>query len=153
MILKRNKLLSITSYIISIIIYLTLSLVIYGLLVKLHYYYLFVTIPMLFLFCLLTITNIIKLILTIVSMVFGRNDNDEIIEFIDDKIDGTNTLCKYTLIGIFLTLLFSIMVLDIIYCVIKEKYTFVAFSIVIWILLYYMIFRIIIKILRNEIKI
>lgn len=152
MILKRNKIINITSYTISIIFYLMISLVLYSLLSKLHYYYLFITIPMLFMFVTLTLTNIIKIILTIVSMVFGRNGNDEVLDFIDKKIIGTNRLCKYMLIGIFLTLLFSIMVLDIVYCIFKEEYTFVALSIVVWILLFYLILRIIIKIIKEEIK-
>ena len=74
--LKRNKMWNITSYIISITFYLILSLIMYNLIIKLHYYYLFVTIPMLFLFMSLGLTNIIKLFLTIISMVFGRNDNN-----------------------------------------------------------------------------
>lgn len=150
--LKRNKLINITSYIISIIFFLTLSLTLYTLFSKLHYYYLFVTIPMFLMFACLTLTNIIKIILTIVSMVFGRNDNDEVLEFIDKRIIGTNRLCKYALIGVFITLLFSIMLLDVIYCIIKEKYKLVAYSIVIWVLLYYVIFNIIIKIIKKEIK-
>ncbi len=150
---KRDKLLNITSYIISIVIYVALAFLIYRMLVVVNYYYLFAIIPLLFMFCTLTLTNIIKLILTLVSMIFGQNGNDEVLDFIDKRIEGTNRLCKYTLIGIFLTLLFSIMLLDIIYCIYKEKYTFVALSIVIWILLFYLLFRIIVKIIKKEIKI
>jgi len=150
--LKRNKMWNITSYIISITFYLILSLIMYNLIIKLHYYYLFVTIPMLFLFMSLGLTNIIKLFLTIISMVFGRNDNNEVLEYIDNQINSINRLCKYTLTAIFITLLSSLMILDIIYCISKEQYTFIAISIVIWILLYYLLFSNIIKRIKEEIK-
>lgn len=143
---------NITSYIISITFYLILSLIMYNLIIKLHYYYLFVTIPMLFLFMSLGLTNIIKLFLTIISMVFGRNDNNEVLEYIDNQINSINRLCKYTLTAIFITLLSSLMILDIIYCISKEQYTFIAISIVIWILLYYLLFSNIIKRIKEEIK-
>ena len=143
---------NITSYIISITFYLILSLIMYNLIIKLHYYYLFVTIPMLFLFMSLGLTNIIKLFLTIISMVFGRNDNNEVLEYIDNQINSINRLCKYTLTAIFITLLSSLMILDIIYCISKEQYTFIAISIVIWILLYYLLFSNIIKRIKEQIK-
>lgn len=107
---------------------------------------------MLFLFSTLCLTNITKTMLTLVSMMFGKNGNEEVIEYIDNKIIGTNRLCKYTLIGIFLTLLLSVMLLDVIYCINKEEYTFLAISIVIWILLFYILFNIIIKMIKKEIK-
>ena len=150
--LKRNKIINITFYIISIILYLTISIILYKLLVTLHYFYLFITIPMLFLFSTLCLTNITKTMLTLVSMMFGKNGNEEVIEYIDNKIIGTNRLCKYTLIGIFLTLLLSVMLLDVIYCINKEEYTFLAISIVLWILLFYILFNIIIKMIKKEIK-
>ncbi len=150
--IKRNKLLTITFYIISIIIFLIFSLITYSFLVKLHYYYLFATIPMLFMFVSLALTNIIKLILTTISMVFGQNDNNEIQDFIDIQIDNINRLCKYVLIGIFLTLLFSLMLLEIVYCTIKEEYTFIAISIIVWVLLFYLIFKVIVKIIKKEIR-
>ncbi len=149
---KRNKIINITLYIISIVLYLTISIILYRLLITLHYFYLFIIIPMLFLFITLCITNMIKTILTLVSMIFGRNGNDEVLDYIENKIKGTNKLCKYTLIGIFITLLTSIMILDVIYCINKDKYTFVAISIVIWVLLYYLLFKIIIKMIRKEIR-
>ncbi len=149
---KRNKIINITLYIVSIIIYLVAAIVLYRLLLILNYYYLFITIPMLLLFSSLCLTNIIKTILTLVSMIFGRNGNDEVITFIENRIKGTNRLCKYTLIAIFITLLTSIMILDIVYCINKEEYTFVAISICVWILLYYLLFGNIIKMIKREIK-
>lgn len=86
-------------------------------------------------------------------MVFGRNDNNEVSDYIDKLIKSTNQLCKYILIAIFTSLLTSVMILDIIYCLNKEKYTFIAFSIVIWILLYYFLFNYIVKMIRKQIRI
>lgn len=151
--LKRNKILNITFYIISIIFYTIISYFIYKLLVAVSYYYLFILIPLLFLFCTLNIINIVKMLLTIVQMVFGRNDNNEVSDYIDKLIKSTNQLCKYILIAIFTSLLTSVMILDIIYCLNKEKYTFIAFSIVIWILLYYFLFNYIVKMIRKQIRI
>lgn len=149
---KRNKILNISFYIITIVICLIASIILYQLLVKLHYFYLFITIPMLFLFLALGLTNIIKTILTLVSMIFGRNGNDEVIEFIDKSLMGINRLCKYTFIGIFFALLTSVMILDIIFCVNKDEYTFIALSIIVWILMYYLLFKVIIKMIKKEIR-
>lgn len=149
---KRNKILNISFYIVTIIISLTASIVLYQLLVKLHYFFLFITIPMLFLFIALGLTNIIKTILTLVSMIFGRNGNDEVIEFINASLANINRLCKYTFIGIFFALLTSVMILDIIFCVNKEEYTFMAISVIVWILMYYLLFKVIIKMIKKEIR-
>lgn len=151
--LKRNKILNITFYTISIIIYLFISYFIYKLLTIVPFYYLFILIPSLFLFCTLLLVNIIKTILTIVSMVFGRNDNDEINDYIYRLISKINQLCKYILIAIFISLLTSVMILDLIYCLNKEKYTFAAISIVIWVLSYYLLFSNIVKMIRKQIRI
>ena len=149
---KRNKLLRITLNIVGITLFLLLSLVFYKLLIQLHYYYLFITIPMLFLSLTVIVECIIRLLLIIVSLIFGRNDNDEVNEFIENAIKKVSNLTKYVLIGIFAALLFSIMVLDITLCVFYEKYILVALSIVIWILLYYILFRVIVKMIRKEIR-
>lgn len=149
---KRNKILNISFYIITIVICLIASIILYQLLVKLHYFYLFITIPMLFLFLALGLTNIIKTILTLVSMIFGRNGNDEVIEFIDNSLKSINRLCKYTFIGIFFALLTSVMILDIIFCVNKDEYNFIALSIIVWILMYYLLFKVIIKMIKKEIR-
>lgn len=149
---RRNKLIRITTNIVGITLFLLIFLIFYKLLVKLNYYYLFVTIPMLFLSGTVILQCIIKLLLIIVSLIFGRNDNNEVNEFIERTIKKVNNLTKYVLIGIFAALLFSIMVLDIIICVLYEKYVLVALSIVVWILLYYILFRVIVKMIRKEIR-
>lgn len=149
---KRNKLLSITLNIVIITIFLLTFVINTQLLLELKYYYLFVTIPMLFLCLTMIISSVIKLLLVISSLIFGRHDNDEVNEYIEIIINKINDLTKYVLIGIFTTLLTSVMVLDIILCVLNEKYLLVALSIVVWILLYYILFRQIIKVIRKEIR-
>lgn len=149
---RRNKLIRITSNIVGITLFLLVSLLFYKLLVELHYYYLFITIPMLLLSLTIITQCIIRLLLLIVSLIFGRNDNDEVNDFIENSIKKVGNLTKYILIGIFAALLFSIMVLDIILCVFYEKYVLVALSIVVWILLYYILFRVIVKMIRKEIR-
>ena len=148
---KRNKLLSITLNIVIITIFLLAFVINTQLLLELKYYYLFVTIPMLFLCLTMIISSVIKLLLVISSLIFGRHDNDEVNEYIEKIINKINDLTKYVLIGIFTTLLTSVMVLDIILCVLNEKYLLVALSIVVWILLYYILFRQIVKLIRKEI--
>lgn len=149
---KRNKLLNITLNIVIITIFLLAFVINTQLLLELKYYYLFVTIPMLFLCLTMIISSIIKLLLVISSLIFGRHDNDEVNEYIEKIINKINDLTKYVLIGIFTTLLTSVMVLDIILCVLNEKYLLVALSIVVWILLYYILFRQIVKLIRKEIR-
>jgi hypothetical protein len=149
---KRNKLLSITLNIVIITIFLLAFVINTQLLLELKYYYLFVTIPMLFLCLTMIISSVIKLLLVISSLIFGRHDNDEVNEYIEKIINKINDLTKYVLIGIFTTLLTSVMVLDIILCVLNEKYLLVALSIVVWILLYYILFRQIVKLIRKEIR-
>ena len=149
---KRNKLLSITLNIVIITIFLLAFVINTQLLLELKYYYLFVTIPMLFLCLTMIISSVIKLLLVISSLIFGRHDNDEVNEYIEKIINKINDLTKYVLIGIFTTLLTSVMVLDIILCVLNEKYLLVALSIVVWILLFYILFRQIVKVIRKEIR-
>ena len=67
-------------------------------------------------------------------------------------VTKVKNICNYTLIGIFTALLTSVMILDIILCVVFEKYVLVALSIVIWVLLYYMLFTEVIKMIKKEIR-
>lgn len=150
--LKRNKILNITTYIISITFYMFIFFIFYKFLLDLHFYYLFITIPVLFLLLSLTISNIIKMFLTIISMVFGRNGNEETIIFIAKAIDFINRITKYTLIGIFTTLLSSIMILDIIMCVNDGNYSLLIISSIIWIVLFYSILKVIVKMIKKEIR-
>lgn len=149
---KRHKLKLVTGYIAVITIFFVLSIVLYNLLLTVNKYYLFIVLPILFLSISTTLFNLLKLIFTIVSFAFCKNDNDEVLKSINKRIYEINQLYKYTLIGIFIALLTTVMILDIIVCVTFEEYTLLAISIVVWILLYYSIFYVIIKIVRKQIS-
>ncbi len=150
--LEKHRGLSLIIYLLSNVFYIIGIFIIYKFLFNLHYYYLFVTIPTLFLFITLTIVNFIKIILVIISSIFGRNDNSEVNNSLNRCLAYLNRTCKYVLIGIFTALLTSIMVLDVIFCVRKEMYLLLSLSIVVWILLYYILFRVIVKMIRKEIR-
>ena len=138
--INRNSFLEITKCIVNISIFLVLSIVFYEIILIIHYLYLFITIKILFLFITITLENIIIMFFQISKLIFGRNDNTEVSDFIEKSIKKVKSISKYTLIGVFTALLTSVMILDIILCVVFEKYILVALSIVIWVLLYYMLF-------------
>ena len=148
---NTHKLKLVTGYIATITIFFVLSIYFYRLLLVANKYYLFVVIPILFLSASIGLFNLIKLLLTILSFIFGRNDNAETLTIINTKIYEVNQLYKFTLIGIFISLLTTVMILDIILCVTFEQYFLLAISIVIWILLYYLIFYILIKTAKKQI--
>jgi hypothetical protein len=149
---KRHKFKLVTGYIAVITIFFVLSIIFYNLLLTTNKYYLFVVIPVLFLCISTSLFNLLKLLFTIVSFAFCKNDNDEVLKSINKKIYEINQLYKYTLIGIFIALLTTVMILDIIVCVTFEKFNLLAISIVIWILLYYSIFYVIIKAVKKQIS-
>lgn len=149
---KTTRLKLITGYIAIVTILFVISIYLYKLLLITDKYYLFIVIPILFMCVATGLFNLTKLILTIVTMVFDRNDNDEVPKFMNKVIYGINQLYKYTLIGIFIALLTSVMILDIILCVTFEQFFLLAISIVIWILLYYLIFHIIVGVIKKEIN-
>ena len=149
---KRHKFKLITGYIAVITIFFVLSIIFYNLLLTTNKYYLFIVIPLLFLSISTSLFNLLKLLFTIVSFMFSKNDNDEVLKSINKRIYEINQLYKYTLIGIFIALLTTVMILDIIVCVTFEEFNLLAISIVIWILLYYSIFYIIVKIVKKQIS-
>lgn len=149
---KSTKLKLITGYIAIITILFVVSIYLYKLLLITNKYYLFILLPILFMSVATGLFNLVKLILTIVTMIFDRNDNDEIPKFMNKVMYNINQLYKYTLIGVFIALLTSVMILDIMLCVTFEQFFLLAISIVIWILLYYLIFHIIVGIIKKEIN-
>lgn len=151
MITKGTKLKLITGYIVSITIFFVLSVYLYNLLITTDKYYLFIVIPILFMSLSTGLLNLLKLILTIVSFIFDRNDNDEVIKLISKVIRGLNQFYKYILIAIFISLLTTVMILDVILCVTYQQYILLAISIVIWIMLYYIIFYIIVSAIKRRI--
>ena len=92
------------------------------------------------------------MILITASLIYGKNGNSDTSDKIEDMVASTNQTCKYILIAIFVTLLSSIVILDTAFCIFKEKYTFLGISIVVWIILYYILFKNIIEMIRKEIK-
>ena len=150
--MKRNKTLLATFYVVSILIYLLVACLCGKLLVAVQPYFLFVLIPSLLLFSFLFLSSFSKLLLILFSAVFGRNGNDEVNEKADRILLLINKITKYSLIGLFLTFLTSIMILDIILCINKEKYVLVSISIVVWILLHTLLFKNIIELIRSEKK-
>ena len=152
MISKSTRLKLITSYIISITIFLILSIYLYNQLITINKYYLFIIIPILFMSISTGLLNLIKLLLTLVTFVFDRNDNEDVTNFISRLIRDLNQFYKYILIAIFISLLTTIMVIDIVLCVTYQRYELLALSIVVWILLYYSIFYIIVSIIKRKIN-
>ncbi len=150
--LEKHRGLSLFIYIISIAFYVAGIFIIYKFLLELHFYYLFITIPLLFLLATLSIVNFIKSIFVIISMIFGRNDNSEVNNGLKKCFAFINRTCKYVLIGIFTALLTSIMILDVILCIHKSLYILVSLSIVVWLLLYYILFRVVVKMIKKEIR-
>ena len=144
---KKKNAIILVIYFLCLIFYIFGIVKLYKFLFNLHYYFLFVTIPILFLFVTLCITTIFKIIFSICEMTFGVKD------FLISANEYTTRICKYVLIGIFMALLFSLMVLDIILCVNKGKYVLLSLSIVVWILLYYLLFTSIVKLIKREIRI
>ena len=110
----RNKFKLITGYIAIITIFFVLSIYFYRLLLVTHRYYIFIVLPILFLSISVSLFNLLKLLLTIVSFVFGRNDNDETVRSINKRIYEVNQLYKYTLIGIFVSLLTVVIALHLV---------------------------------------
>lgn len=147
---SRNKLLSITFYIVCILIYVFASFILYNLLFRVNYYLLILTIPGLLLFLSLAISSTMKLLIIVFSMIFSRNDNTEVLDYTNDLMNYVNRIERYVLFGIFLAFLSSIMIFDIILCAKKEQYTLVSLSIVVWIILHYLLFKNIITLVKNE---
>ncbi len=150
---KKKNAIILVIYFLCLIFYIFGIVKLYKFLFNLHYYFLFVTIPILFLFVTLCITTIFKIIFSICEMTFGVKTDEDVKDFLISANEYTTRICKYVLIGIFMALLFSLMVLDIILCVNKGKYVLLSLSIVVWILLYYLLFTSIVKLIKREIRI
>ena len=150
--MKRNNKWLMTFYVISIIIYCLIAAILYKYLLLVKPFFLLVLIPCLLLFTILFLSSFIKLITIIISMIFGRNGNDEVNVVADKTLRIVTKITRYSLIALFLAFLSSIMILDIILCINKEKYVLVSISIVVWILLHTLLFKNIIELIRSEKK-
>ena len=145
-----SKIKLITSYIICITVFFILSLYFYKLLIITNPYYLLIIIPILFLSIVSFLFNTLKLVMTIISILFGKNDNEEVPIFVNKFIYSINQLYKYILIGIFIALITSIMILDILLCINYEKKLLMIISLLIWLVVYYLIFSVILKIVNSQ---
>ena len=150
--IKRNELLNITFYVISITLYIILSVLLYLSLNKVNPYYLFVIIPSLFLFTILSLSELIKIIITLLLLLFRNNGNYTSEEKMYIAIDKINIMTKYTLIAIFIALLISIMILDITLCLVKGEMLILSISIVVWFLIGYFLYGFISNKIRNKIR-
>ena len=150
--INRNEILNITLYIVSVTLYIFLSLLLYLSLYRVNPYYLFVIIPVLFLFTILSLSQLIKIILTLLLLNFRKNGNYTSEEKMYLTIDKVNTMTKYTLVAIFIALLLSIMILDITICFIKDKIVLLSISIVIWFLIGYFLYDFISYKMRKKIR-
>ncbi len=148
--MKRSKALMMTFYVVCILLYCLTTAICYKLMISIRPYFLFIIIPLLLLFLILFLSTFSKMCLIILSSVFGKNGNDEVNDGADKALIQINKFTKYSLIALFITFLTTVMILDIILCVNKERYTLLAISIVVWILLHTLIFREIIILIRNE---
>lgn len=150
--INRNEILNITLYIVSVTLYIFLSLLLYLSLYRVNPYYLFVIIPVIFLFTILSLSQLIKIILTLLLLSFRKNGNYISEEKMYLTIDKVNTMTKYTLVAIFIALLLSIMILDITICFIKDKIVLLSISIVIWFLIGYFLYDFISYKMRKKIR-
>jgi len=150
--INRNEILNITLYIVSVTLYIFLSLLLYLSLYRVNPYYLFVIIPVIFLFTILSLSQLIKIILTLLLLNFRKNGNYTSEEKMYLTIDKVNTMTKYTLVAIFIALLLSIMILDITICFIKDKIVLLSISIVIWFLIGYFLYDFISYKMRKKIR-
>ena len=150
--IKRNDILNITFYIISFTMYSFISLLLYLSLYRVHPYYLFILIPLVFLFTILSWNQLIKKILTLIILMFRNGGNYTSEEKVYLAIDKVNSITKYILIAVFITLLVSIMILDITYCLIKDEITLLSLSIVVWFLIGYFLYDYISYKFRKKIR-
>ena len=138
--INRNEIINITLYIVSITLYLFITIFLYLLLYRVNPYYLFVIIPVLFLFTILSLSQFIKIIITLLTLYFRKNGNELNEKNMYKFLNGLNTMTKNTLIAIFIALLTSIMILDVAICLTKQKIVLLSLSIVVWYLIYSFLF-------------
>ena len=149
---SRNEILNITFYIITITVCMFIALLLILSLHSMNPYYLFIAIPVLFLTIILSLSNFIKIILTLLLMGLRRNGNFTTVDTMRNIIDGVNKITKNTLIAIFISLLTSVMILDIALCLYKDEINLLSYSLVMWIVIYYYLFDFIKYKIRKDIR-
>ena len=112
---------------------------------KLTTYYVVLLIPMLILFLILTVSLNIKIVLSIIELIFGQNDNDEVTDKLNSYRRNINNIVEYSLMILFAILLVIIMILDILLCIKKKKYILLGVSILIWLALIYSLLKVLLR--------
>lgn len=116
-----------------------------ALLPKLTIYYIVLLVPMLILFSILAISFNIKIILTIIELIFGQNDNDEVSFKLNNYRERLNLIVEYSLIILLVIIMIVIIILNIILCIKKAKYILLIISIILWLFLIYSLLKLILK--------
>lgn len=141
----RNNLLKIIMNLLSTFLYSIMAGLICLKIKDANYYVLSIVIPLLILLIILALDAIIKMFLNLFLLIFGRNDNIETIEKVEEY---KNSISNCRNIGLLLLLLFLIvitMTLDILLCIKYKKIILLFFSLGIWILLIYLVLKCILK--------
>lgn len=123
-----NYLKNIAIYSICIVIYSVILFFIINSIMNISMHYLIIAIPLLLLVLILAINNVIKM-LSILCLLPMENKG----ELIEKLIKKTNKLTTYSVIGIFLSLLTSVIILDIIICFKIKNYILIIIAIIVWI--------------------
>lgn len=116
-----------------------------ALLPKLTIYYIVLLVPMLILFSILAISFNIKIVLTIIELIFGQNDNDEVSFKLNNYRERLNLIVEYSLIILLVIIMIVIIILNIILCIKKAKYILLIISITLWLFLIYSLLKLILK--------
>ncbi len=116
-----------------------------ALLPKLTIYYIVLLVPMLILFSILAISFNIKIVLTIIELIFGQNDNDEVSFKLNNYRERLNLIVEYSLIILLVIIMIVIIILNIILCIKKAKYILLIISIILWLFLIYSLLKLILK--------
>ena len=123
-----NYLKNIAIYSICIVIYSVILFFIINSIMNISMHYLIIAIPLLLLVLILAINNVIKM-LSILCLLPMENKG----ELVEKLIKKTNKLTTYSVIGIFLSLLTSVIILDIIICFKIKNYILIIIAIIVWI--------------------
>lgn len=122
-----NYLKNIAIYSICIVIYSVILFFIINSIMNISMHYLIIAIPLLLLVLILAINNVIKM-LSILCLLPMENKG----ELVEKLIKKTNKLTTYSVIGIFLSLLTSVIILDIIICFKIKNYILIIIAIIVW---------------------
>lgn len=124
----RNNLKNITIYSICIIVYSIILFFISSSIMNMTMHYLFIAIPLLVLVIILMLNNIIKM-LSLLCLLPIKNKS----YLIEQIVEKTNKLTTYSVVGVFISLLTSVIILDIYICIKIGKYILAVIAVIVWI--------------------